>query len=653
MALAKNIFCVSIATLIVASMGDLIELFCKKEGDTEIVPRQLRCLFQALDYLDKETGGGGLSEVYEVIRDKLQQVLNLTEVELARPVVGEKFEALCGLIVKKARPEVFKQELFVHGKAEEVSKGRMAMTFGPEGNIVKSVPEKARGDATEAVRIIPVFGKGRKLGLDVFRLMQEIRNDLLPLNDFCEDAMLTIDGEHLTAWELLKGDGAIAAMIEKMRRMKNSKNGEPLIPKTAFSENMIQNDGDLTIFQEALRKEPLTSEMEKNLKQYFLHRKQWSIYTTFRKVLDELKGIKGRPGHPKCGWQEAKRIIQEAFQKYFNEDFLLDETNIYTGCNDLSDKDIAHIIEANDRVIELLAEKIWCRLPEDLSRKYNRDVLEKIWERVLEHYHSFPKIEPAKGRMLGRRGLTLATKILYHFIGYRMRQVYQLPANEDYEELIREWVSVEHEELMVKIFGEVLQDYRREGGVRDYEKCGNKAQGTDSYLYLYEVPERVNYTFQERFGILKPGEREEANLSIGDLRDPKNWHYFDEFPDLSKKLLIFGVLAYRFFSDTGYLLDLRPDEHVMGKMLLLGVYGFDTGNVRVQLKIMPDGRRVAVVKILDNKDQFKQHRDGIDEQGKPGAAKEAFGLTGKIGKQALERVIGKCVGNIWDLEQKN
>jgi len=371
----------------------------------------------------------------------------------------------------------------------------------------------------------------------------------------------------------------------------------------------------------------------------------------------KLRELPRRSGHPRCGWKEAQRIITQAFNKHGHSDFTLRESNFYATSHEASEYQgmleqfdsekaleikLEDILEGNQNTLRIIVEKFFEKACEMhygsfFSTIFPREDIKHMFEEILERYHSFPEIERTKtAKMLSFEGLKLLFEIGRHVIGIRMRMPYQLPKNENYREIVEKYRRGHNQEIILTVVREVMSEYSAENGFQEGD-----------FHYEYEPIPKVNYTFQEKFGVTEEGETVIANLGIDDLRQEENWHYLAEFHDLAKKLLIFGVLGYRLYNETGVLLDLRPEKNVLTNLLLNGEYGFSTGNVRILLKINKYGEKETVVKILDNKDQFQASRKGRKY---PGLAKTGFGMAGWIGKQAWERFIGKCVDAIWKNE---
>lgn len=641
----------------------------RKSKAWEVVPQELRILSKMAVPLTPETEGGGMSKVYEIVRERVHQALNLREGDFEIENLPEKVDLLCRGIEKKARRNEFRQKLFAKGKLVDVPKDRMAMAFGPHGNRVASLPEKILfEDGPEAARTVALFGIGRKMGLDVLKVIREIRNEFVTVQD-CETGLFVdVNGVQKSVLDFLEEDEWIKVMIKNMKQTGD-------LSDEQIRDNVVRTDHDLEIFQRALRVRPLNDAMNGELLRYFSQSKQYGIRTTLRRFSDDISRAKKRgsivknyvfskfgaeeqvtfsettakvsnlprrAGHPQCGWPKAQEIIRAAFEEYGGTDFVLAETNMYRVDIDLPDQEIERILDQNDTVVSEMSHRFIGRLPERLKHRFGNEMKGLMWRKILEHHHDFPVIKKADSSSLfSLSGARLMKDLTRHLWEWFRGMPYSWPPNQDYDQIVRGFVSDGDFDTVLKLVSDLMLEYQKNDGI-----------DTDDEKMRFENLPYVNYTFQQRFGVVKEGEKEVANLSLIDLRDSDNWHYFQEFPDLSKKLLVFFVLAYRLYNETGYLLDLRPDDDVFRKMLLFGVYGFETDNVRVLLKINKFGQPETVIKLLDNKDQFKRWIKEKEGAAGPGLAKTGLGLAPLLAKPALLRAIGKCVGNIWEAEQE-
>ncbi len=581
------------------------------------LPEEYRKLSETLVPLNDETGGGGLNEVYYIDFDKLLEKFEVGQDDLSDPLTREKINLLLDLVVKPARLEYFVQHLWSEKMLSYVSKERMAATFGPIGNEIVSSPRKAKLDAKEAAQLIPILGKGPKYSIDVFRTIKEIRSKISSVTDLTTDRFLTFyNGREYSLIELLSKNKWLKKMIREMKARK-------VLSEKDLPKNSIDNESDLEFFQTALRHEPLTPEMEMNFKKFFEASRSYGTRAILRK-------LKHWHHHPICGFEKAKKVILGCFEEFGEEDFLLKENNYYGLAKECSEDEFKEIFETNERVVQLFTNRLLEKIPANI---FHRPEIESLWRAILSYYHDFPRYEVEKNMsLLSCAMLKTLFRFFYHFIGHIMGAVYHPKPNNDFEMTVKDDKRAVTNEKIFPIVMELMKEYSGNLGIYDGED-----------LLSYERFPTVNYTFQERAGTIKTGETLIARLSLADLRNERNWHFFEEFPDLAKKLLVFAVLVYRYFSDTGYLIDLRPEKQVMSKLLFLGVYGYETDNVMILLKKNQKGAKEVVIKLIDNKDQFKKVITPYDVMNPPGLAKTAFDLADDIGGSALLRFIGKLV----------
>ncbi|MBM4371840.1 MAG: hypothetical protein FJ098_09310, partial [Deltaproteobacteria bacterium] len=107
----------------------------------------------------------------------------------------------------------------------------------------------------------------------------------------------------------------------------------------------------------------------------------------------------------------------------------------------------------------------------------------------------------------------------------------------------------------------------------------------------------------------------------------------------AEKLLVYFVLAYRYYVDTGFVVDLRP-RNAGRDLFLYGIWGYLTENLLVVLWKDPGGVRRADVRFVDNRDQFKEFRRDQDRTSPVGLARTAVRLTNQVTEPSLRRSIG-------------
>ena len=119
-------------------------------------------------------------------------------------------------------------------------------------------------------------------------------------------------------------------------------------------------------------------------------------------------------------------------------------------------------------------------------------------------------------------------------------------------------------------------------------------------------------TFQERADFLPPGAEKIVQFSLEQLAKAEYSAYLRKYPELAEKLVVFFVLVLRFFLDTDFVPDLRPDEAGI-HIFILGIWGYITENLIITLYRDSGGGEHFRIKFVDNKDHFKQYKREVDK----------------------------------------
>ncbi|MBM4387373.1 MAG: hypothetical protein FJ088_06505 [Deltaproteobacteria bacterium] len=257
---------------------------------------------------------------------------------------------------------------------------------------------------------------------------------------------------------------------------------------------------------------------------------------------------------------------------------------------------------------------------------------------ILSFHHDYPQyeVEPYSGimssaalKLLGRAAAGLAV----HISGMELPQR-------------RNFIAAESLKSMPSL-KKILEILDGKGRERFFDAINLKLlnymitgfQRGDERLWFKRIPATF-YTFQEKahYRGSRKG-RLVKMLSLEDLLEEENRCVIAEFPEIAEKLTVFFVLVYRYFLDTGFIADLRPDD--AGRDLFLkGIWGYKTPNVLIMIFEREDGTRFTEIKFVDNKDQFKQYRRGEDRQMPLGLAKYGLRLAYPLIQPAMERSIG-------------
>ena len=169
-------------------------------------------------------------------------------------------------------------------------------------------------------------------------------------------------------------------------------------------------------------------------------------------------------------------------------------------------------------------------------------------------------------------------------------------------------------------------------------------------VHPFKRIDQTFYSFQEKaqYSVQSIGSVHDL-LTMEDLLTFRGQAVLDSHPALSRKLVVFFVLAYRYFHDSGHAPDFRPDDAGLD-LFVRGIWGYKTRNVLITIGKDKKGRPIEQIRFVDNKDQFKQYRRFEDSERPLGLIKHGIRLVEPVVRPAMERSIGMYVQKVADQE---
>ena len=573
--------------------------------------RFLRAILDSSRWLMPDSSGGAHTEVLqidgELLAKKLAPMASDPAAkrrlgELAREI-GDRF------LLKRGKIREISMQL-VGDRESTVPRSTVSYAFGPVGYNIHPSLEKTRIDVADAVRQLPYFGVGNR------------EDQFAP--DFLDALSRAALGDERPLG-LARGDPFLI-------RMDSRGSGRSTVYDIAGSDPYFQGDcgswRKLRRLQDGIRSEPLSKGMEDRLRPFF----DAPITVGWRDLLRYAKGSR----HPEFGWGRARELILDAFNRWGDECFLLPEITYYAPDLRISNEDLAQRHQHNGEIVSSLARVLAARLPRSMRQRLSEQEVETLTWDLLEFHHDYPvfRVEPYQGllsvsmvRMLARFGAGVVSV----FSGMRLPE----RRNTDLSLLLERPVLAASviEELKPREVKKFL--IALAATLTRYERGG--APGVPG---RFERVVRTFYTFQERadYHASRQGKVERV-LSMVDLWEEENVHLLDELPELAEKLLVYFVMAYRYYVDTGFFADLRP-RHAGRDVFIYGIWGYLTDNLLVVLGKDKDGARTAEVRYVDNRDQFKEFRRQEDRDVPVGLARTALRLTSLVSEPSLRRSIG-------------
>jgi hypothetical protein len=587
----------------------------------------MRGLLEAARYLSPDSKGGSHTEVFVLETEALGRVLAQWIRKQGEDPTARAAE-IAGFAEAVAERHVLKVgniEYFVMrlGKKEEASMRRSPVSeiFGPVGYNLHPSFDKTVQDATEASREIPYFASGPPHAQFAYFLPDAIR--------------AFVRGELHT---LPEGDESGLFLVYDVEGRRELSVFEILDEDTYFNKE-IPDFSALRKFGRRLRADPLDRATEERLRNFFSAPITVGVRDTLRWMLGSR--------HPEVNWEEARGIIRDCFEKHADENFLLPETNLYAPSARLEKGFVEKSRTQNEQVSEAFYQRVQKRLPLSVSRKLGSDLLRDTCAQVLRYHHDYPifRIDPNTGWLTtstARLLVRVVTGLTGHLYGtsfpnrrnieidtalYRRGLLETLQSQLDEEEIA----------LVRRTLKRCLFEYMLKNGIA-------LPDGTNA---AYRQIPTTFYSFQQRADYMPPGEKILYQASLEEIMTTEKRFLLREFPVLAEKLVVFFVLVLRFYLDTDFIPDLRPDEAGIN-IFVLGIWGSVTENVLVFVTEDENTKTHVHIRFVDNKDHFKAYRREVDREQPLGLAKYALRIVGPVVEPAMLRAVGEFVQLVYD-----
>lgn len=497
------------------------------------------------------------------------------------------------------------------GKESVIRRHLVSEVFGNLGYNLAPTADKVKLDAREAVREIPYLAYGEPPEQFAPDILSEVRS--------------AVTGIHLRG-NLRNG----VFLIEEDSCGRLEHTAFSILSHDPYFFGRIEGFSQLARFQKYLRSNPLDATIRERLRDFF----EAPMTVGVRDILRYLEGAR----HPDLGWKRAEEVILQCFNMYGTENFLPPEINYYTRSIWIEAEDARNREANNQKASSAFAQRLIERLPLTWTLKLSDTEIQEIARGILALHFDYPiyEVEPYSGIVsaaTARFLIRLTVGLIFHLTGAEIPER-RNPMNPVIAERIRslarfmEGLSSEERVEFCKIVNFLLWEVAVRGGVL----------GRDGRLYPYSRIERTFYSFQEKaqWAVERLGTVEEM-MTLEELI--KDESVLRKHPAIARKLVVFFVLIYRYFLDTGHVPDLRPDD--AGRDLFLrGIWGYSTRNVLIVTGHTSDGQSLDVVRFVDNKDQFKQYRRFEDRAEPMGLAKYGLRLIHPLVQPAMERSIG-------------
>jgi hypothetical protein len=502
----------------------------------------------------------------------------------------------------------------------KVPRGLISEVFGEIGYSLFPTWRKTFSDSTEAVREIPYFYYG------------ETKDLFLPhMGDFLRGVL---NGDFK---KFPDGNDDGLFLIYSLEKEKEYSVYDIFI-NDRFVENKIENSSNLFDKMNDIRKNPLDQKITEQLRTFF----NAPITVGVRDALRWLSGSR----HTQLNWKQAKELIDDCFNKHSKDNFLLPEINFYIPVPNLSSKQTENLKYKNNEVLDLGVEKLCSIMNQRTYNILGKPFIKELLSDILTYHHSYPeyKLKETMGYVnptLPKVGLKFIEHLGYLITGTKLPErrnfdiIHFLERSKWKDRIFDKLTKKRGNRLIVKILDLLLSYDLRGGFVSNNEK------------FLWERLTPTFCTLQERADFLPPGCKKLDQFSLEDLAKTEYSFYLRRYPELAEKLVVFFVLVLRFFLDTDFIPDLRPDEAGIN-IFILGIWGYISENLIVILYEDENGNEQFKIRFVDNKDHFKQYKREIDKENPLGIAKHAMRIVEPIVVPAMERAIGNFIQIVYE-----
>ncbi len=522
-------------------------------------------------------------------------------------------------LLKIGRTDNFAMRLGT-SKPVNIARSDVSEVFGSIGYSLFPTWRKTKDDSLEAAREIPYFFHGKRGRLflpDLSDFLVQYLQKKVELEDF-------------------KGENAIF-LIKNIRKEKRYTIYD-LYREDRYIEDPPSCASEFKQKMEEIRATPLDAKTSDKLREFFDARFTVGVRDTIRWL--------GGERHPGLNWEEARNLINDCFVRHGGDNFLLAELNYYLPAPNYNIEEIQRINRSNIEFIKIASSEFRALMSEKEKKLFSNKFIRELFMDIFNYHHGYPRyiLENMVGYLnpvMGKTSLKFAEYLIYQFadIKFPVRRNSRIDfylEKKGWKSKISNKLAGKAKKIFLnKIYGFVLQ-YDLVGGIR-YEDT----------VYKWNSYKTTFCTVQEKADYLKPSSKKITHFSLEDLSKTEYSFYLRKYPELSEKLVVFFVLVLRFFLDTDFIPDLRPEEAGIN-IFILGIWGYITENLLIILYENENGEEKFKIKFVDNKDHFKQYKRQKDKEEPLGIAKHALRFVEPVILPAMLRAIGNFVQITWE-----
>lgn len=352
---------------------------------------------------------------------------------------------------------------------------------------------------------------------------------------------------------------------------------------------------------------------------------------------DSVRFLTSYNKHTDLTYEQFEAIVERCYQLYGDESFVYPEQTTFGYDPRESQQGWSEIISDNEKVAHDIAEYCRQNLPENLRPVFSDDkVLEEFCYKVLEHYHSIPEYEVSSARSF------LSITMVQFLIDAAYLLVFEPESDRRFDfkknqDLLEIFSSLSREQLINLLFliWKALATFK---GRRDKKLCTEFHRFEKTQV---KTQQRLDYGGEDAKRVVM------GPVSIAEFMENKDnlaeayGVDLNQEKKLSKeifgKLVVYYNQVCRFYRDTGWVPDKRPDN-VAKYVFLFGEWAMRTNNLQIIVFEMNDGSFVTRVTNIDPEDHFADLRR-VDA----GLAKGGFNLVPMLGGPALKKAALRMV----------
>ena len=483
--------------------------------------------------------------------------------------------------------------------------------LGALGSNLVPTRQRARRTASEAARELAYFGYG------------QLADQLLPHPiGLVRGALAGEDSVYLEP----------VLLVEQGPSLGHSWSIFDLLKNDSFFHREVTGEPDLARFQQRLREDPLDGNTVVKLREFFSKRATVGLRDTSRWALGSR--------HPWFGWERARELLAETFERWGTENFLCPRVSLYAYDTDLDERTLEATLEANAQTVQLFADQLGQRLASSVGAKIGPDVLIHLAHAALDCHHDHPDFDlEARGRQGGETTARFMGHALYVMATNatgketKARRNMNLAAHFAAKGVERSWLAELSDEERASFYlalNDLIKDYDTQDGL------GDGAGRTRSFE---RIPLLI-YTFFESPSP-RPRESEEVldSFTLADLREPQHAKHLHDNPEVFEKLVVFFTLVLRHYLDTDHVPDLRP-ENLVRDFMFLGLWGTNSPNVVINLYKDKSSKKTRSEVRFVGRSQVKAYRPGEDRKHEAALARLMASQLGPLLEPSVLRAVG-------------